>query len=107
MSAVIEVTDLTFEEEILKSEIPVLLDYWAQWCNPCLMIAPVLDEIAEEYEGRVKVCKINIETNPQTPQKYSIRAIPTLMIFKDASVAATKVSVLTRSELAKFISEHI
>ena len=107
MSKVIEINDLNFEDEVLKATTPVLVDYWAQWCGPCLAIAPVLEEIAEDYLDKVKICKINIEANPQTPAKYNVRAIPTLMIFKNGNLEASKVSALSKSQLANFIDTHI
>lgn len=101
------VTDASFEEEVLKSEQPVLVDYWAEWCGPCKMIAPILDEIASEYGDRLKVAKLNIDENPGTPPKYGIRGIPTLMLFKDGSVEATKVGALSKSQLAAFLDQNI
>src|SRR5262245_19106184 len=88
---IVHVTDATFEKEVLKCEDPVLVDYWAEWCGPCKVIAPVLEEIAEEYAGKLKIAKLNIDDNAKTPQTYSIRGIPTLMLFKDGNVEATKV----------------
>ncbi len=108
MSAnIINVTDETFEAEVLKAEGPVLVDYWAEWCGPCKMIAPVLEEIAEEYNGKLKVCKLNIDENEQTPPKFNIRGIPTLMLFKNGNVDATKVGALSKSQLAAFIDSNI
>lgn len=108
MSAnIINITDETFEAEVLKAEGPVLVDYWAEWCGPCKMIAPVLEEIAEEYNGRLKVCKLNIDENEQTPPKFNIRGIPTLMLFKNGNVDATKVGALSKSQLAAFIDSNI
>ena len=101
------VTDDTFEEEVLQSQIPLLVDYWAEWCGPCKMIAPILDEVSQEYAGRLKVAKLNIDENQATPPKYGIRGIPTLMIFKNGEVAATKVGALAKSQLAAFIDSHI
>jgi thioredoxin 1 len=101
------VTDDTFEAEVIKSPDPVLVDYWAEWCGPCKMIAPILDEIADEYTGKVKVAKLNIDDNPQTPPKYGIRGIPTLMLFKDGNVEATKVGALSKSQLTAFIDSNI
>ena len=100
-------TDDTFEAEVLKSSAPVLVDYWAEWCGPCKMIAPILDEIASEYTGKIKVAKLNIDDNPQTPPKYGIRGIPTLMLFKDGNVEATKVGALSKSQLTAFIDSNI
>ena len=105
--SVIHVSDSEFNETVIKANGPVLVDYWAEWCGPCKMIAPVLDAIAEEYAGKLTVVKINIDDNPQTPQHYGVRGIPTLMLFKDGEVEATKVGALTKSELAKFIDSNI
>ena len=104
---ILYLTDDTFEEEVLKSSSPVLVDYWAEWCGPCKMIAPILDEIASEYTGKIKVAKLNIDDNPQTPPKYGIRGIPTLMLFKDGNVEATKVGALSKSQLTAFIDSNI
>lgn len=101
------VTDASFEQDVLKSDKPVLLDFWAEWCGPCKMIAPVLDAIAKEYAGKLTVVKLNIDDNPQTPQHYGVRGIPTLMLFKNGEVEATKVGALTKPELAKFIDSNI
>lgn len=100
-------SDDSFEDEVLKSEQPVLVDYWAEWCGPCKMIAPILEEIASEYTGRIKVAKINIDENPGTPPKYGIRGIPTLMLFKNGEVEATKVGALSKSQLAAFLDQNI
>ena len=100
-------TDDSFDEDVLQSEQPVLVDYWAEWCGPCKMIAPILDEIAEEYAGKLKVAKLNIDENPATPPKYGIRGIPTLMLFKDGGVEATKVGALSKSQLTAFIDQNI
>ena len=101
------VSDDSFEEDVLKSDKPVLIDYWAEWCGPCKMIAPVLDEIATEYSDRVKVVKLNIDDNPETPPKYGIRGIPTLMLFKDGQVEATKVGAVSKSQLTAFIDGNL
>lgn len=101
------ISDSTFEQEVLQNDQPVLVDYWAEWCGPCKMIAPILDEIADEYEGKLKITKLNIDDNPATPPKFGIRGIPTLMIFKDGDVAATKVGALSKSQLAAFIDQSI
>ncbi|MCV6588813.1 MAG: thioredoxin TrxA [Marinobacterium sp.] len=101
------VTDASFDEDVLKSELPVLLDYWAEWCGPCKMIAPVLEEIAKEYEGRLQVCKLNIDENNETPPRYGIRGIPTLMLFKNGQAEATKVGALSKSQLAAFIDSNL
>jgi len=104
---IVHVTDGSFEEDVLKAEDPVLVDYWAEWCGPCKAIAPVLGEIAEEYAGRLKIAKLNIDENPSTPPKYGIRGIPTLMLFKDGNVEATKVGALSKSQLAAFLDSNI
>ncbi len=101
------VTDATFDAEVLQSAAPVLVDYWAEWCGPCKMIAPILDEIAGEYADRLKVAKLNIDENQGTPPKYGIRGIPTLMLFKGGSIVATKVGALSKSQLTAFIDSHI
>jgi thioredoxin 1 len=101
------VTDATFESDVLQSNEPVLVDYWADWCGPCKMIAPVLDEIADEYVGRVKVAKLNIDENPNTPPRYGIRGIPTLMLFKSGEVEATKVGAVSKSQLTAFIDSNL
>ena len=97
------VSDDSFEQEVLKSEVPVLVDFWAEWCGPCKMIAPALEEIASELDGRVQVAKVNIDDNPLTPQKYGVRGIPTLMLFKGGQVAATKVGALPKNQLAEWV----
>lgn len=102
-----EVTDDSFDDEVLKSGEPVLVDYWAEWCGPCKMIAPVLEEIAADYTGKVKVVKLNIDDNPDTPPKFGIRGIPTLMLFKGGEVEATKVGALSKSQLTAFIDSSI
>ena len=104
---IINVTDSTFEQEVLSSEIPVLLDYWAEWCGPCKMIAPILNDIADEYSGKIKVAKINIDENPGIPAKFGVRGIPTLMIFKSGSIEATKVGAMSKSQLSAFIDSTI
>ena len=101
------VTDDTFEPEVLQADKPVLVDYWAEWCGPCKMIAPLLDDIAKDYAGKLKVAKLNIDENQATPPKYGIRGIPTLMLFKNGSLAATKVGALSKSQLMAFIDSNI
>ena len=104
---IVHTSDATFETDVLKSSEPVLLDFWAEWCGPCKMIAPMLDEIAGEYEGRVKIAKLNIDENPQTPPKYGIRGIPTLILFKNGTVEAQKVGALSKSQLATFLDSNL
>ena len=101
------VSDESFETEVLKAESPVLVDFWAEWCGPCKTIAPALEEIAKEMDGRVRVAKLNIDDNPVTPQKYGVRGIPTLMLFKDGEVAATKVGALPKSKIVEWINEWV
>jgi thioredoxin 1 len=104
---IIHITDDTFEQEVLQSQTPVLVDYWAEWCGPCKMIAPALDQIAAEYQGKLKVAKLNIDENQSTPPKYGIRGIPTLMLFKNGNVEATKVGAVSKTQLAAFIDSNI
>lgn len=104
---IVHVTDESFENEVLKSGEPVLVDYWAEWCGPCKMIGPVLEEVAGKYAGRVKIAKLNIDDNPNTPPRYGIRGIPTLMLFKNGEVEATKVGAVSLSQLTAFIDSNI
>lgn len=104
---IVHVTDDNFDAEVINSEEPVLVDYWADWCGPCKMIAPILDEIAGGYQGKIKIAKLNIDENPNTPPKYGIRGIPTLMIFKAGNVEATKVGALSKSQLTAFIDSNV
>ncbi|MBE9568351.1 MAG: thioredoxin TrxA [Proteobacteria bacterium] len=104
---IVYVTDDSFEQEVLQSDIPVLVDYWAEWCGPCKMIAPLLDEIVGDYAGKLKIAKLNIDENSATPPKFGIRGIPTLMIFKDGDVEATKVGALSKSQLTAFIDSSL
>ena len=104
---IVSVTDASFDQEVLKSDSPILVDYWAEWCGPCKMVAPILEEIAKEYTGKLKVAKLNIDENPNTPPKYGIRGIPTLILFKNGNVEATKVGALSKSQLAAFIDSNI
>ena len=101
------VTDATFEAEVLKAAGPVLVDYWAEWCGPCKMIAPVLDDIATTYEGQLTIAKLNIDDNQETPAKHGVRGIPTLMLFKDGEVEATKVGAVSKSQLTAFVDSNI
>ncbi|MFP4131882.1 MAG: thioredoxin TrxA [Thiohalospira sp.] len=104
---IVHVTDSTFEDEVLNTDGAVLVDYWADWCGPCKMIAPILDELAEEYAGRLKIAKLNIDENPGTPPKFGIRGIPTLMLFKDGNVEATKVGAVSKSQLSAFVDSNL
>ena len=100
-------SDASFEADVLKSGTPVLVDYWAEWCGPCKMIAPILDDIAKSYAGRLKVAKLNIDDNQTTPATYGVRGIPTLMLFKNGAVEATKVGMMSKSQLTAFIDSHL
>ncbi|WP_035384292.1 thioredoxin TrxA [Ferriphaselus sp. R-1] len=101
------VTDQSFASDVLQSPVPVLVDYWAEWCGPCRMIGPILEEVAKDYAGRLTVAKLNVDENQATPGKYGIRGIPTLMLFKNGNVEATKVGALSKSQLTAFIDSHI
>lgn len=108
MSAdIINVTDANFEQEVLKAEGPVLVDYWAAWCGPCKMIAPILEDISKEYGDKLKIAKLNIDENPDTPRKYGVRGIPTLTVFKNGNVEATKVGALSKSQLTAFLDSTL
>jgi thioredoxin 1 len=102
-----QVTDASFEADVLKSTVPVLVDYWAEWCGPCKAIAPLLEEVAREYSGKITVAKVNVDENQQIPQKYGIRGIPTLMLFKGGNIEATKVGALSKSQLSAFLDSNI
>ena len=102
-----KVTDDSFQADVLNSDTPVLVDYWAEWCGPCKSIAPILDEVAKEYAGKIKVMKLNIDENQETPRKFGVRGIPTLMLFKNGSVEAQKVGALSKSQLSAFIDSSI
>ena len=106
-SSIHHITDASFEPDVLKSDVPVLLDYWAEWCGPCKMIAPILDEVSKDYDGKLRVAKMNVDENRDVPAKYGIRGIPTLMLFKDGQLAATKVGALSKAQLTAFIDSHL
>ena len=103
----IKVTDNSFQTDVIESKTPVLIDFWAEWCRPCLSIAPALEELANEFGGRLTVAKLNIDENPQTPMQYGVRGIPTLMIFQDGQVAATKVGALPKNKIKEWIEASI
>ena len=108
MSELIQhVTDDTFEPEVLKSTLPVLVDYWAEWCGPCKAIAPVLEELAKEYSGKLKIAKVDVDSNTEIPKKYNIRGIPTLMLFKNGNMEAMKVGAMSKSQLTAFLDTNI
>ncbi len=104
---IVHTSDSTFSQDVLKSDKPVLLDFWAEWCGPCKMIAPILDEIATEYKDKVTIAKINIDQNPQTPPKFGIRGIPTVILFKNGTVEAQKVGAFSKLQLASFLDSHL
>ena len=105
--AIIDVNDNDFENAVLQSPLPVIIDFWAEWCAPCKMIAPILDDIATEYDGKITVAKINIDDNPQIPSTYGVRGIPTMMMFKDSELVASRVGALSKAQLSEWIDEHI
>lgn len=105
--SIVHVTDASFEAEVLNADLPVLVDYWAEWCGPCKMIAPILGEIANDYAGKIKICKLDIDANKDTPPKFGIRGIPTLMIFKSGNAEATKVGALSKTQLIEFIDSTL
>ena len=99
----LHVTDASFENDVLQSDIPALVDFWAAWCGPCKMIAPLLDEISEDYAGKIKVCKMDVDSNPETSVKFNVRGIPTLLIFKNGNIEGTKVGALSKGQLVEFV----
>jgi thioredoxin 1 len=101
------ITDDSFDTDVLASEKPVLVDYWAEWCGPCKMIAPILDDVSKDYEGRVQIAKMNVDENREVPGKFGIRGIPTLMLFKGGQLAATKVGALSKAQLTAFLDGHL
>ncbi|MFT7267449.1 MAG: thioredoxin 1 [Porticoccus sp.] len=107
MNDIVHVTDTSFEDDVLNAEMPVLLDFWAAWCGPCKMIAPMLDELSTEYAGRIKICKMDVDDNSITPSKFNVRGIPTLLMFKDGNVEATKVGALSKVQLVEFIEGNL
>lgn len=104
---IVHVTDASFDQDVLSADVPVIVDFWAEWCGPCKMIAPILDEVAREYEGRLKVCKVDVDANPEIPPKFGIRGIPTLILFKNGSAEATKVGALSKTQLVEFVEEAL
>lgn len=104
---IIKISDDSFEADVINAAGPVLVDFWAEWCGPCKMIAPILEEVAGEFDGKLTVAKLNVDENNETPPKYGIRGIPTLLLFKDGSVAATKVGALSKTQLAEFLNDNI
>lgn len=107
MSNILSISDDTFESEVVESKTPVLVDFWAQWCGPCKAIAPILDDLAQEYVGKVKVVKLDVDSNPATPPKFGVRGIPTLILFMDGQVKATQVGSISKKELMSFIDTHV
>ena len=105
--SIVHVSDSSFEQDVLQAEGPVLVDFWAEWCGPCKMIAPILDEISAEYAGKIKVCKVDVDSNPETAAKFNVRGIPTLLVFKNGAVEATKVGALSKSQLIEFVDSQI
>lgn len=107
MSSLKHVTDASFDTDVLQSSVPVLVDFWASWCGPCKMIAPILDELAVDYAGKVDIVKVNVDENQESPAKFGIRGIPTLLLFKNGTLMGTKVGAASKSQLAAFIDSHI
>lgn len=100
---IIHVTDASFETDVLQSDTPALVDFWAEWCGPCKMIAPILDEIADEYAGKITICKVDVDSNTESAAKFNVRGIPTLLVFKNGTVEATKVGALSKTQLVEFV----
>jgi len=107
MSNIVHATDASFDSDVLKSELPVLVDFWAEWCGPCRMLSPILDEVSKEYDGKVKIVKLNVDESNVTPSVYGIRGIPALLLFKDGQVVGTKVGSVPKNQLTTFIDSHI
>ncbi|HQT80803.1 MAG: thioredoxin [Ferrovum sp. 37-45-19] len=105
--SIIHISDRSFDADVLQANTPVLLDFWAEWCGPCKLIAPILEDIAKDYSGRLKIAKLNVDDNPETSRKFGIRGIPTLLLFKNGNVEATKVGALSKSQLSAFIDSHL
>ncbi|RUO29341.1 thiol reductase thioredoxin [Aliidiomarina sedimenti] len=104
---IVQLSDESFDADVIKADQPVLVDFWAEWCGPCKMIAPILDDIAEEFAGKVTIGKLNVDHNNETPPKYGIRGIPTLLLFKGGEVVGTKVGAMSKAQLSEFLSEHV